>query len=88
VTRTVVVRVGRSESVVLSATLRVWCNNRVAFYPGVPRGFETADFVEVSDVIARALHPAFSAGAATELAARVAALADRHPLYRSLAPAC
>ncbi len=52
------------------------------------RGFETADFVEVSDVIARALHPAFSAGAATELAARVAALADRHPLYRSLAPAC
>ena len=45
------------------------------------RGFTTADFTEVADVIALALQPSFDRDA---LAARVKALADKHPLYPDL----
>lgn len=45
------------------------------------RGFTAADFAEVADVIALALQPGFDRDA---LAARVKALADRHPLYPNL----
>jgi glycine hydroxymethyltransferase len=45
------------------------------------RGFTTPDFVEVADIVALALQPNHDAAA---LAARVRALADRHPLYPSL----
>jgi glycine hydroxymethyltransferase len=45
------------------------------------------DFREIGDVIARALQPGFDEARA-ELADRVAAIADRYPLYPQLgAPA-
>lgn len=45
------------------------------------RGFTTEDFTEVADVIAAALKPEFDRDA---LAARVTALAAKHPLYPGL----
>ncbi|GGJ74576.1 serine hydroxymethyltransferase [Streptomyces camponoticapitis] len=45
------------------------------------RGFTTEDFTEVADVIAAALKPEFDREA---LAARVTALATKHPLYPGL----
>jgi glycine hydroxymethyltransferase len=45
------------------------------------RGFQRADFAEVADILALALQPGFDAPA---LAARVRALADKHPLYPDL----
>jgi glycine hydroxymethyltransferase len=45
------------------------------------RGFQTADFVEVADILALALQPSYDAAALT---ARVQALADAHPLYPDL----
>jgi glycine hydroxymethyltransferase len=45
------------------------------------RGFQEADFAEVSDIIALALQPSHDAAA---LSARVRALAEQHPLYPSL----
>jgi glycine hydroxymethyltransferase len=47
------------------------------------RGLQADDFAEVGDVIATTLTPAFE-GARDDLAARVAAIADRHPLYEHL----
>jgi glycine hydroxymethyltransferase len=47
------------------------------------RGFDADAFREVADVIAAALLPVFDADA---LRARVAALAERYPLYPTLAP--
>jgi glycine hydroxymethyltransferase len=47
------------------------------------RGLGADDFAEVGDVIATTLTPAFEA-AREDLAARVAAIADRHPLYEHL----
>ncbi|MDX2705198.1 serine hydroxymethyltransferase [Streptomyces sp. PA03-6a] len=48
------------------------------------RGFGAEDFREVADVIAEALKPGFDAGTAEALAARVTALAEKHPLYPGL----
>ncbi|GAA1850852.1 serine hydroxymethyltransferase [Pseudonocardia alni subsp. carboxydivorans] len=48
------------------------------------RGFGAEDFTEVADIIARALRPAAGDAELDELAARVAVLADRHPLYPEL----
>ncbi len=48
------------------------------------RGFGPEDFGEVADVIAAALHPTYDDGAGDRLRARVAALAERHPLYPDL----
>ncbi|MFF3768144.1 serine hydroxymethyltransferase [Streptomyces sp. NPDC001922] len=48
------------------------------------RGFEEAAFAEVADIIAEALKPAYTPGLAAELRARVAELADAHPLYPEL----
>ncbi|RKS76834.1 serine hydroxymethyltransferase [Actinomadura pelletieri DSM 43383] len=45
------------------------------------RGFTSADFAEVADVIALALQPSYDRDA---LAARAKALADKHPLYPDL----
>ncbi|MFI6337123.1 serine hydroxymethyltransferase [Streptomyces sp. NPDC050535] len=45
------------------------------------RGFTTEDFTEVADIIAAALKPAYDADS---LKNRVAALADKHPLYPGL----
>jgi glycine hydroxymethyltransferase len=45
------------------------------------RGFGSADFAEVADVLALALQPAHDG---PRLAARVRALAERHPLYAAL----
>ncbi|MCM3266298.1 MULTISPECIES: serine hydroxymethyltransferase [Streptomyces] len=45
------------------------------------RGFTAEDFAEVADVIAETLKPSYDAEA---LAARVRALADKHPLYPGL----
>jgi glycine hydroxymethyltransferase len=45
------------------------------------RGFGAEDFREVADIIAQALLPGYDEGTAAKLAARVSALADRHPLY-------
>ncbi|MFD7508364.1 serine hydroxymethyltransferase [Streptomyces sp. NPDC059853] len=45
------------------------------------RGFGPDDFREVADIIAQALLPGYDASTAEKLAARVSALADRHPLY-------
>jgi glycine hydroxymethyltransferase len=42
------------------------------------RGFQAQDFAEVADVLALALQPSYDAAT---LAARVRALADKHPLY-------
>ncbi|MCO1655454.1 serine hydroxymethyltransferase [Pseudonocardia humida] len=48
------------------------------------RGFDTDDFTEVADIVARALRPAAPESELDALADRVAALADRHPLYPEL----
>ncbi|MGW5022324.1 serine hydroxymethyltransferase [Streptomyces cacaoi] len=48
------------------------------------RGFQEADFAEVADIIAEALLPGFDEAKGKALAARVTALADKHPLYPSL----
>ena len=48
------------------------------------RGFHVDDFVEVADVIARALQPSFTDAVGADLGARVATLVDRHPLYPTL----
>ncbi|MFC9063480.1 serine hydroxymethyltransferase, partial [Streptomyces sp. NPDC057074] len=50
------------------------------------RGFTAEDFAEVADVIAEALKAPspFGAADAEALAARVKALADKHPLYPGL----
>ncbi|HET6859172.1 MAG TPA: serine hydroxymethyltransferase [Streptomyces sp.] len=45
------------------------------------RGFTTEDFTEVADIIAAALKPTYDRDG---LAARVTALADKHPLYPGL----
>jgi len=51
------------------------------------RGVQAEDFSEIGDIIARALQPGFD-GVKAELAERVTAIADRHPLYAQLgAPA-
>ncbi len=47
------------------------------------RGLQAADFGEVGQIIATALTPGFDA-AKGELAERVTAIADRHPLYEHL----
>jgi glycine hydroxymethyltransferase len=48
------------------------------------RGFDTDDFRVVADVVARALRPDVTDAELDALADRVAALADRHPLYPEL----
>ncbi|MER6975503.1 serine hydroxymethyltransferase [Streptomyces carpinensis] len=48
------------------------------------RGFGEAEFAEVADIIAEALNPAYAPSLAAKLRARVAALADAHPLYPEL----
>jgi glycine hydroxymethyltransferase len=48
------------------------------------RGFAEADFREVADIIAGALRPDLDEPIATKLRARVAALAQAHPLYPGL----
>ncbi|MBB1254971.1 serine hydroxymethyltransferase [Streptomyces alkaliterrae] len=48
------------------------------------RGFTAEDFTEVADIIAEALLPDFDEAKAKTLAARVSALADKHPLYPDL----
>lgn len=48
------------------------------------RGFEAADFEEVSDIIAEALLPGFDDTRKAALATRVTALAKKHPLYPNL----
>ncbi len=47
------------------------------------RGVQEDDFHEIGDIIARALQPGFEA-AKGDLADRVTAIADRHPLYEGL----
>ena len=47
------------------------------------RGLQTDDFTEVGRIIATALQPGFD-DARGELAERVTAIADRHPLYAQL----
>ncbi|WP_037607683.1 serine hydroxymethyltransferase [Streptacidiphilus rugosus] len=48
------------------------------------RGFQAEDFREVADIIAEALKPSFDEAKSAELAARVSALAAKHPLYPDL----
>jgi len=48
------------------------------------RGLQADDFVEIGQIIAAALQPGFDSARA-ELAERVAAIADRYPLYAHLA---
>ncbi|MFF0792576.1 serine hydroxymethyltransferase [Streptomyces spiralis] len=48
------------------------------------RGFGKAEFAEVADIIAETLNPAYAPSLAAKLRARVAALADAHPLYPEL----
>jgi glycine hydroxymethyltransferase len=48
------------------------------------RGFQAEDFREVADIIAEALLPSFDEAKAKSLSARVAALAEKHPLYPGL----
>lgn len=48
------------------------------------RGFDAEDFTEVADIIAEALKPSFDDATRTALAARVTALAAKHPLYPDL----
>ncbi|MEU8784481.1 serine hydroxymethyltransferase [Streptomyces sp. NPDC048637] len=48
------------------------------------RGFAEAEFATVADIIAEALKPAYDPGLAAKLRARVATLADAHPLYPEL----
>jgi len=50
------------------------------------RGLQAEEFAEVGRIIAAALRPGFE-NAKAELAERVAAVAERHPLYEQLAPA-
>ncbi|GAA5129246.1 serine hydroxymethyltransferase [Haloechinothrix salitolerans] len=45
------------------------------------RGFDNADFTEVSDIIATALRPEFDDSTRAELRTRVERLAAKHPLY-------
>jgi glycine hydroxymethyltransferase len=47
------------------------------------RGLQEEDFVEVGKILATALTPEYESGAG-ELAGRVAAIADRYPLYEDL----
>ncbi|MBO1420403.1 serine hydroxymethyltransferase [Streptomyces sp. FH025] len=49
------------------------------------RGFQAEDFREVADIIAEALKPAFDETVAAALKARVTALAEKYPLYPTLA---
>ncbi|MFR9674482.1 serine hydroxymethyltransferase [Streptomyces sp. TR06-5] len=48
------------------------------------RGFRDEDFREVADIIAEALKPGFDEAKSQALAARVTALAAKHPLYPGL----
>jgi glycine hydroxymethyltransferase len=48
------------------------------------RGFQEEDFTEVADIIAEALLPDFDDTKSKALAARVTALAEKHPLYPNL----
>ncbi|NSC24021.1 serine hydroxymethyltransferase [Streptomyces albus subsp. chlorinus] len=48
------------------------------------RGFQDEDFTEVADIIAEALLPDFDDAKGKALAARVSALAGKHPLYPTL----
>ncbi|WP_042392499.1 serine hydroxymethyltransferase [Streptacidiphilus carbonis] len=48
------------------------------------RGFGAEDFTEVADIIAEALKPSFDDAERDALAARVSALAAKHPLYPEL----
>ncbi|MBO8185869.1 serine hydroxymethyltransferase [Streptomyces spirodelae] len=48
------------------------------------RGFQDEDFTEVADIIAEALLPGFDDAKGKALAARVSALAEKHPLYPTL----
>jgi glycine hydroxymethyltransferase len=48
------------------------------------RGFGADEFAEVAEIIAAALLPSFDDGVADALRNRVAALADRFPLYPAL----
>jgi glycine hydroxymethyltransferase len=48
------------------------------------RGFGAEDFTEVADIIAEALKPSFDDAKRDALAARVSALAAKHPLYPEL----
>ncbi|MEW2218388.1 serine hydroxymethyltransferase [Streptomyces sp. NPDC006990] len=48
------------------------------------RGFQDEDFAEVADIIAEALLPGFDDTKGKALAARVTALAEKHPLYPTL----
>jgi glycine hydroxymethyltransferase len=48
------------------------------------RGFTEDDFREVADIIAEALKPSFDEATSKSLAARVTALAEKHPLYPGL----
>ena len=50
------------------------------------RGLQVEDFTEIGRVIAAALQPGFESAKA-DLAERVAAIADRYPLYAHLRPA-
>ena len=50
------------------------------------RGFTAADFREVAEVVALALRPEITEIELDALGYRVAALADRHPLYPELTP--
>ena len=50
------------------------------------RGLQADDFVEIGRIIASALQPGFD-DAKAELAERVTAIADRHPLYAHLSAA-
>ncbi|MER7583006.1 serine hydroxymethyltransferase [Kitasatospora sp. NPDC097691] len=49
------------------------------------RGFRAEDFREVADIIAEALKPAFDETVAATLKARVTVLAEKYPLYPTLA---
>ena len=48
------------------------------------RGFDAEDFTEVADIIAEVLKPSFDEATRAALAARVSALAAKHPLYPDL----
>jgi glycine hydroxymethyltransferase len=50
------------------------------------RGLQVADFTEIGEVIVAALSPGDFESRKTELSERTGALADRYPLYASLAP--
>jgi glycine hydroxymethyltransferase len=50
------------------------------------RGLQADDFAEVGRILSQALTPAYE-DVRAELAERVSAIAERHPLYQGLAPA-